>query len=57
MPPISGFGMGIDRIVTLLTGQDNLRDVVLFPLLRPSDEDMKAEKKMIEKALKATKKK
>ncbi len=35
MPPISGFGMGIDRIVTLLTGQDNLRDVVLFPLLRP----------------------
>jgi len=34
-PPISGFGMGIDRIVTLLTQQDNLRDVVLFPLLRP----------------------
>ena len=34
-PPISGWGMGIDRIVTLLTQQDNLRDVVLFPLLRP----------------------
>ncbi|MDX9892971.1 MAG: lysine--tRNA ligase [Patescibacteria group bacterium] len=34
-PPISGWGMGIDRIVTLLTKQDNLRDVVLFPLLRP----------------------
>ncbi|OGY48153.1 MAG: lysine--tRNA ligase [Candidatus Buchananbacteria bacterium RIFCSPHIGHO2_01_FULL_47_11b] len=34
-PPISGWGMGIDRIVTLLTNQDNLRDVVLFPLLRP----------------------
>jgi lysyl-tRNA synthetase class 2 len=35
MPPISGWGMGIDRVVALLTGQDNLRDVVLFPLLRP----------------------
>lgn len=34
-PPISGWGMGIDRLITLLTGQDNLRDVVLFPLLRP----------------------
>lgn len=56
MPPISGFGMGIDRIVTLLTGQDNLRDVVLFPLMRPSDEDMKAEKKMIEKAKEKAKK-
>jgi lysyl-tRNA synthetase class 2 len=34
-PPMSGWGMGIDRIVTLLTQQDNLRDVVLFPLMRP----------------------
>lgn len=39
MPPISGFGMGIDRIVTLLTGQTNLRDVVLFPLMRPKNND------------------
>jgi lysyl-tRNA synthetase class 2 len=35
MPPISGFGLGVDRFCALLTGQDNLRDVVLFPLLRP----------------------
>ncbi len=35
MPPISGFGMGIDRFCALLTGQENLRDVVLFPLMRP----------------------
>ncbi len=35
-PPCSGFGMGIDRIVALLTQQMNLRDVVLFPLLKPS---------------------
>ena len=34
-PPISGWGMGIDRLVALLTEQDNLKDVVLFPLLRP----------------------
>ncbi len=34
MPPQSGFGMGIDRIIALLTGQPNLRDVVLFPLVK-----------------------
>lgn len=34
-PPCSGWGMGIDRIVALLTAQDNLRDVVLFPLMKP----------------------
>lgn len=35
MPPMSGWGMGIERFVALLTGQDNLRDVVLFPLMKP----------------------
>ena len=35
MPPMSGWGMGIDRFVSLLTNQDNLRDVVLFPLMKP----------------------
>ena len=35
MPPTSGWGMGIDRMVTLLCGQTNLRDAVLFPLMRP----------------------
>ncbi len=35
MPPISGWGMGIDRIIALLTNAGTLRDVVLFPLLRP----------------------
>ncbi len=34
MPPISGWGMGIDRLIALLTKQSNLRDVVLFPTLR-----------------------
>ena len=34
-PPMTGFGMGIDRFVALITGQPNLRDVVLFPLMKP----------------------
>ncbi|GBU21599.1 lysyl-tRNA synthetase [Fibrobacteres bacterium R8-0-B4] len=37
MPPISGWGMGIDRIVALLTNAATLRDAVLFPLLRPEN--------------------
>ncbi len=37
MPPISGWGMGIDRIVQLLTSSANIRDVVLFPFMKPRD--------------------
>ena len=37
MPPITGCGIGIDRLVTLITGQKNLRDTVLFPLMRPEE--------------------
>ena len=56
MPPISGNGLGIDRLMTLLTGQDNLRDLVFFPLMRPTEENIKEEKKMREKAKKIHKK-
>jgi lysyl-tRNA synthetase, class II len=37
MPPISGWGLGVDRFAALLTGQENLKDVVLFPLMRPEN--------------------
>ena len=35
MPPMTGFGMGIDRLVAILTEQSNLRDTVFFPIMRP----------------------
>ena len=37
MPPISGWGMGIDRIVQLLTNSKNIKDVVMFPLMKPDN--------------------
>lgn len=37
MPPMTGFGMGIDRLVAVLTEQKNLRDVVFFPIMKPRD--------------------
>jgi lysyl-tRNA synthetase class 2 len=38
LPPTAGWGMGIDRLTMLLSDSNNIKEVLLFPAMKPNDE-------------------
>jgi lysyl-tRNA synthetase class 2 len=45
LPPTGGLGLGVDRMIILLLGQQSIRDIILFPFMKPEIEETKAENK------------
>ncbi|MFC1651699.1 amino acid--tRNA ligase-related protein, partial [Patescibacteria group bacterium] len=41
MPPVAGFGLGVDRLVMVLSNTSTIRDVILFPVLKPKNSEKK----------------
>lgn len=40
LPPTGGFGLGIDRLTMFLTNKSNIKEVLLFPAMKPNEQDM-----------------
>jgi len=40
LPPTGGFGLGVDRLAMFLSNKDNIKEVLLFPAMKPTDDQM-----------------
>jgi lysyl-tRNA synthetase class 2 len=41
LPPTGGFGLGVDRMTMFLSNKNNIKEVLLFPAMKPTDEQLK----------------